>query len=267
MKTRLVEFSNLESQSLRGVLSIPEGEVKGALLCLHGFERAGTTEKKFKRLADALADNKVATLRFDFSGCGLSDGDFKRTTVERQSEEFVLALNELKKEVGDIPVSVATHSMGAAALANKVEQLQDEIHKVILLAPALNQKNLLRYWFVIGQMKKQNLDLNVTRNNYRDYLDEDAFMADCQRTDRMSKTSYILPEYFLSGQSEDYSSRMGPIADKVMQIHGLNDITVPYESNTITFKNVHIEEKGNHDIEKPDQTDNWVPKAVEFIKK
>lgn len=84
MRTDLLEFPNTENENLRGIVTLPDKEITNAVICLHGFERCATTEKKFKTLADIFSRKTIATLRFDFSGCGLSDSDFKTTTIEKQ---------------------------------------------------------------------------------------------------------------------------------------------------------------------------------------
>ncbi|MFH1610441.1 MAG: hypothetical protein ABIA91_00975, partial [Patescibacteria group bacterium] len=70
--TQLIEFKNSKNKTLRGILdktSSPKG-----IVFVHGFERT-TVERKFKIIIDKLKD-KISLFRFDFSGCGLSDGDF-----------------------------------------------------------------------------------------------------------------------------------------------------------------------------------------------
>lgn len=265
MKTKLIEFPNNENQNLRGIITLPDEKTKKAVICLHGFERCSTTEKKFKTLADIFAENMIATLRFDFSGCGLSDGDFKFTTIERQGEEFFQAVKTFQKEMGNLKVSVLAHSLGACILATQIEKIKPKIEKIILIAPALNQKDLLRYWFVASQMKKSNPNIEITWQNYKHYLDEDAFTKDCQRDDKMTKANYILSDYFLQGKDFDFSENFNELNPKILHIHGLKDIAVPLESLNIKFENQIIMENGDHDLEKPNQMEQWNYKVVDFL--
>lgn len=267
MKTNLLEFENQDGDCLRGIMTTPDGKINGAAICLPGFERPGTVEKKFKRLADNLAENMIATLRFDFSWTGLSDGDFSKTTIARQGEELLKAIDAFKKEIGDHKVSVVAHSMGAAVFANKLEDIREQVANAVLIAPALNQQDLLRYWFTKGYMKNIDKSIEVTRENFREYLNEEAFQKDCARTDKMSKTNYIGSEYFQTGKELDFSDSLNNTDLDILQIHGWRDDAVPYESNNVEFENVIHIEKGNHDIERVNQTEEWVPKATEFIKK
>ena len=71
MKTKLIEFKNKSGNTLRGILVMPCGSISNlGVICLHGFERVSTTEKKFKKLADKLAERKIPSFRFDYTGCG-----------------------------------------------------------------------------------------------------------------------------------------------------------------------------------------------------
>ncbi len=265
MKTTLLEFPNKENKNLRGILTLPDKEIKSAVICVHGLERRSSTEKKFKALSDILADKGVAVFRFDLTGCGLSDGGLRYTTIERQGEDLVTALEQLRKEIGDLKISVVAHSLGACALATKIKDIRDRIEKVIVIAPALNQKELLRYWFVTSEMKKTDPKVEITWQNYKQYLDEDAFRKDCERNDKMTKAGYIEARYFLEGKDLDLSSAFEDLDLEVLHIHGLQDKVVPIESLNANFGDQMIIENGDHDLEKPDQREKWLDQAVNFL--
>lgn len=76
-------------------------------------------------------------------------------------------------------------------MATQMNKIKEQIGKIVLIAPALNQRDLLRYWFVTGQMKKANPSIEITWQNYKDYLDEEDFLKDCQRDDKMTKANRI----------------------------------------------------------------------------
>ena len=132
MKTKLVEFLNAEKQNLRGVI-VSGDIVNGGVICLSGFEKCATTEKKFKALADKLAENMFASLRFDFSGCGLSGGDFSQMKIDSQVEEFMKALDYFKKEMGDVKINIVAHSLGACVLAGQIEKIKDGMGKIVFV--------------------------------------------------------------------------------------------------------------------------------------
>ena len=179
----------------------------------------------------------IATLRFDFSGCGISDGDFKYTTIENQSQELLNAIAAFQKEIKIHKIDIVTHSLGSAILGNTIEKIQNEIDKILLISPALNQKDLLRYRFVSSQMKVKNPQKEITRQNYKDYLNEQEFLKDCAKTDKTTKINYINPEYFIEAQKSDFSNALDLYDDKIIHIHGGKDQAVPLESLNTSFTN------------------------------
>jgi len=205
MKTELVEFKNNGNDILRGVYTFPENNSShNCVICLSGFERAATTEKKFKRVADEISRNLMPVLRLDFTGCGLSDGDFKNTTLNSLTEDFAGAVQYLE-ESGVNKFSIVAHSLGCLVVANYVEQMKNKIEKIVLLSPALNQKDLLRYWFVVNKMKKEKPSIEITWDNYKQYLNEDEFLEDCRKSDKTTKANFINADYFLECQNVDLS--------------------------------------------------------------
>ncbi|EKD66177.1 MAG: hypothetical protein ACD_49C00060G0019 [uncultured bacterium (gcode 4)] len=267
MKTKLTEFTNSEWETLRWIISLPESEINWWVICLSGFERSATTEKKFKTLADKITSKMLATLRFDFSGLGLSDGDFRFTTIEKQGQDLLSAIENLEKEIWNSKINIVAHSLGACVLASQIEKIKDKIGKIILISPALNQKELLRYRFTSGQMKKINPILEINWQNYQTYLNEWEFLKDCEKTGKMSKANYINSPYFLINKDIDFSSNFKDFNSQILHIHGNKDIAVPFESLSIDFINKIIVENWDHDMERPDQFDKWINEAVEFLVK
>ncbi|MEA1963237.1 MAG: alpha/beta hydrolase [Patescibacteria group bacterium] len=253
--TKLIEFSNTRNKSLRGLL-LRQNSDKLVLMC-GGFERRTTTELKFKKLADLLETNNISSFRFDYSGCGLSDGDFSKTAVKTMADELLLAIKAIKKEVNFEILIVAAHSLSACVVANLAKKKLFE--KIILLAPALNQKNLLRYWFT-----KSNAKEEINWKNYKQYFNEFQFEADCKKEKRMTKSNFIGSGYFLENKEKDYSDLLIN-TQNILHIHGEKDNDVPLESVNIDFPNQLIIEDGNHDLEKPDIFEIWSQKVINFI--
>lgn len=258
-KTKLVEFKNESKTILRGVL-LSCDKPKGAVIMCGGFERSTTTEKKFKLLADQLIENSYASLRFDFSGCGLSDGDFSKITVARLAAEITLAIKLLQKNTKTKKISIVAHSLSTCAVALLINKLSFD--KIILIAPALNQKDLLRFWFVTNQMKKRT-EIQIAWNNYKKYLNEIAFINDGKQPRKITKTNYLAPNYFLENQLQDYSTLIK--SNNILVIHGDSDDKVPLQSLKINFKKRIIVKNGDHDLERPDMIDQWLKPVINFL--
>jgi len=266
MKTELVEITN-QNKILRGIVTLPTKVIDGFVICIHGFERCSTTEKKFKSLADKLVTKNIASLRIDFSGSGLSDGKFSSTTIETQSNELINIISYLKEKFDINKISVVAHSLGACVVTYKIQEILKDLNKLILIAPALNQGELLRYWYVVSQMKKINQETEVTWTNYRKYLDEGTFQLDCNNDNKMVKASYIHNDYCLEAQDIDTQENLKDINIEILHIHGSEDKSVPLESLDIPFEKQIIVDGGNHDLERPNQIDQWLSEAVEFLSK
>jgi pimeloyl-ACP methyl ester carboxylesterase len=84
-----------------GTLQRPQGvdmaEKAPVVLMLHGFgSQKDEVGNMYARLATALAERGVGSLRIDFRGFGKSDGDTGSTTIGGQVEDAELAYNYLK---------------------------------------------------------------------------------------------------------------------------------------------------------------------------
>ena len=265
MKTQLVEFPNTNNESLRGILLNPENESSKGVIFISGFERNGTTEPKFKDLSDRLYGAGIPSMRFDFTGLGLSDGDFRQTTLENWTKEFSNAYNFFKAKTGVKDIYVVGHSLGNCVLGKYLEQDSNKIDKAILISPALNQKDLMRYWFVLGKMKKDNPAQLVEWGNYREFLNEEEFQEDVNKTDKMSKYNFIGAEYFKECSQLDLSNNFRGYEDKYLHVHGEKDAAVPIESLGIEFSNKVIVNGGDHDMERPNQRTQWIEKAIQYL--
>ena len=265
MKTKLVEFKNNRQDILRGIYTFSENNnSKNCVICLSGFERNATTEKKFKKIADEISSS-MPVLRLDFTGCGLSDGDFRNTTSNSLTADFIRSIQYLE-EKGVKKFSIVAHSLGGLIVANYMKQMKNKVEKIVLLSPALNQKDLLRYWFVTNKIKKENLNVEITWDNYGKFLNEDEFLKDCQKTDKITKANFIKSDYFLECQNIDSSGNFKLFLDRILHIHGSKDAVVPLESVSVNFLNQVIVEGGDHDLEKPNQMEQWLKQTVNFLK-
>ena len=179
------------------------------------------------------------------------------------TDDLRSAIEFLKEEVEIEKISIVCHSLSACAMGGVLNEANFE--KIVLLAPALNQKDLLRYWFTVSAIKKQNANLKINWNNFKDYLDENKFQKDCLRMDKTTKANFISSDYFLENKDKDYSNYF--VNNKnILHIHGSEDDKVPPKSLNIKFKNEIIVKGGDHNLEKPDMFNAWINKAIDFIK-
>ena len=106
---------------LEGALELPAGHIRGGALFAHCF----TCTKQSKAavaIARELADHGLATLRFDFTGLGGSEGEFGNSGFSGDVADLVAAANALLERVGPGLLLVG-HSLGGAAVLAAASQL------------------------------------------------------------------------------------------------------------------------------------------------
>ena len=261
----LYETIGPEGNLLRGILSIPANTIKSGLICIHGFERCSTTEKKFKEITTLASLSNISSLRLDFSGCGLSDGNFGSFTVAKRKDEFLHVFHDYQKKIGLEKITCVAHSLGGCVLALALSEITDKIDKIILFGPALNQAKLLRFWFVLEDMKKNIPNQKIEWDNFNQFLDEDKFILYCKLKVRETKENYMDADYFLENKDMDYSAYFKEVMKKTLLIHGDKDPKVPLQSLNIEFPHKHIVINGDHDLEKPNYLDQWSYTVLQFL--
>ncbi len=259
--TRILEFKNRADFLLRGVLTLPPELNSASAVMMGGFERSCTTEVKFKRLADALAVAGIPSLRFDHTGVGLSDGDFCDISVRSLTSDLGCALKAIKHELSSDRVSFVSHSLPPCIMADKT--MRDRFDKIVMISPALNQRALLRYWYVKNSFKPDP-PVKITWDNYREYFDEESFQAYSRLEQKITKAHLVGPHYYLESMDVDYAPLI-PDSRNILHIHGELDDTVPLASLTKKFSNRIIVPRGDHDVERPDFISYWLSQAVDFV--
>ena len=114
-----------------------------AVLMLHGFgSKRDEVNDMFKRTAEGLAEQGIASLRIDFRGCGDSAGKFRETTIDSQIADAERALSWLRAQ-GDIDkdlLGLHGFSLGAAIAILTTSRHPDEIKSLSVWAPTADLK-------------------------------------------------------------------------------------------------------------------------------
>ena len=130
-----LKFVNRNDQQLSGVLHKPEsGSTRAYALFAHCF----TCTKNIKaavNIADALADEGVAVLRFDFTGLGQSEGDFADTHFSSNVEDLVDAARFLGSQY-EPPKILVGHSLGGTAMMAAAHEIPSATAVATLGSPS-----------------------------------------------------------------------------------------------------------------------------------
>lgn len=257
MNTKLLEFKNQRDNIIRGILVENDSKDHIAVM-LGGFERATSTERKFKLLADELVKNEIASLRFDVADMGLSDGDFYKMTMQTIANDL-LAVVENLKTLGFKKVSFVGHSQAACAVSLLLKEI--EFEKLVLLAPALNQDELQRLWFA---QEKNPLE-KIGWNNYREKLDEEEFQKAISQ-DVITKSHLLNAQFKQMNSNLNYEENFKEYdLNRILVVRGDGDKVCPIESLAIEFPNKILVEGGDHDMEKPGMIEQWLRDVIIFL--
>jgi len=78
---------NLPDRIIHGALHLSNRKNPPYVIACHGLFSTMDSDK-FTAIADAFTKAGIATIRFDFSGCGKSSGNISDTTISRRIEEL-----------------------------------------------------------------------------------------------------------------------------------------------------------------------------------
>ena len=134
MTTQRIEFPGSQGDMLAARLEMPTGPVRAYALFAHCF----TCSKDVfaaARIAQGLADQGIAVLRFDFTGLGASGGDFANTDFSSNIGDLLQAAEYLRTAHA-APAILIGHSLGGAAVLAAAERVPEAKAVATIGAPA-----------------------------------------------------------------------------------------------------------------------------------
>jgi uncharacterized protein len=134
-------------KTLRGMLHLPEnaGPRTPLLMIFHGF--TGTKVENhflYVKLSRYLEARGIASLRYDFSGSGESDGEFRDMTLSLEIGEAKMIHSSVAELLPFVPehVFILGHSMGGVIAAIVAAEAERKPAGLILVAPAGNMVSI-----------------------------------------------------------------------------------------------------------------------------
>ncbi len=134
MQNLKVTFENRNGETLSGVLDLPTEEPVAYALFAHCF----TCSKNLRaasNIARALNDERIAVLRFDFTGLGQSEGEFSDTNFSSNVDDLLAAVDFLDRKHGDVSILVG-HSLGGTAVLQAARQVESVVAVATIGSPA-----------------------------------------------------------------------------------------------------------------------------------
>lgn len=130
---RDVDFTNANGHRLVGRLEMPPGRVRAVALFAHCFTCTANSHGA-RRISMALAEHGIATLAFDFTGLGKSEGRFADSHFAANVTDLVAAAAYLRGTVG-APAILVGHSLGGAAVIAAAGEIPECTAVVTIGAP------------------------------------------------------------------------------------------------------------------------------------
>ena len=218
----------------------------------HGFT-SQKTEKHFVfvRLSRALADAGLASVRFDFSGSGESDGEFAGMTLGGEVAEAKAVLDYARALpfVDQSRVFLVGLSLGGAVASIVGGEEPGKARAIVLWAPAGNMPDL-----IAARETKEGREA-LARNGYLDLGG--------------------LPlgrEFFRDLAATDIYRRAAPFPGRVLLIHGDADESVPLAASQ-RYREIYgpraelrVIPGAGHTFDRADWRDEIIRRTVEFLR-
>lgn len=109
---RQIAFVNRAGKVLHGVVSGPADGGSCLVMCYPLTDERKCAQRAYVSVARALADRRIAALRFDYSGCGNSEGRFEDSSLDDWISDTVCAF-EKAREIGCGKVAAMGLRLGA----------------------------------------------------------------------------------------------------------------------------------------------------------
>ena len=134
MKSERITFPNSRGENLAARLDLPGDEVPIAYAL---FAHCFTCTKNIKaavNIAAAMNRERIAVLRFDFTGLGQSEGDFADTNFTTNVADLVAAAGFMASQY-QAPQIIIGHSLGGAAVLQAAQAIPSLKAVVTIAAP------------------------------------------------------------------------------------------------------------------------------------
>ena len=134
MKAERITFAGAGGQKLAARLDAPDEAPAAYALFAHCFT-CGKDVFAASRIAQQLTAHRIATLRFDFTGLGASEGEFANTNFSSNVADLIAAAAHLR-EAYMAPAILIGHSLGGAAVLSAAGRIEACKAVVTINAPS-----------------------------------------------------------------------------------------------------------------------------------
>jgi len=249
MKETKITILNEFGEKLVGLETMPrvKRDKYPTIILVHGFGVTKSEYGMFDSLAKNLADNGFLVYRFDFSGCGESEGDYSETSLSKLKSDLSKILDFVKSQpdVNGSRIGIHAQSFGTATTI----ALEPEIQCLIMTGSISHPKEVLSKLFGDG------------------YHPEGI----STRTKSEGTITRIKPQFWKDFENYDLLESIKKINCPILFIHGSKDDRVPISEMEAYFQNANepkekvIIEGADHGLEP--HRDEMYKIAVDWFKR
>ena len=245
-----ITFKNERGKELVGVLHLPEKGKPPLVIICHGFQNS-KTDRKFIKLARVLQKEGICVFRFDFEGCGDSEGDPKEITIKNEVADLNSAFKTVQNEFDlDLKrVAFVGASLGNVVTSLLLKQYKISAKTLVFWSHAFNQRELLKNWY--------------SKEDIREIMKKGVIYKGDKK---------IGKNYFLENKNKDYSSALSELKLPILIIHGKEDKDVPLKfSQQLKGKSKNISlivlPKANHKFDDFQSQEELVRHTQKWLRK
>ena len=245
-----ITFKNERGKELVGVLHLPEKGKPPLVIICHGFQNS-KTDRKFIKLARVLQKEGICVFRFDFEGCGDSEGDPKEITIKNEVADLNSAFKTVQNEFDlDLKrVAFVGASLGNVVTSLLLKQYKISAKTLVFWSHAFNQRELLKNWY--------------SKEDIREIMKKGVIYKGDKK---------IGKNYFLENKNKDYSSALSELKLPILIIHGKEDKDVPLKfSQQLKRKSKNISlivlPKANHKFDDFQSQEELVRHTQKWLRK
>lgn len=230
-----ISLKNDSGETLSGLRAMPavKKDKYPAVVLVHGF---GVTKEEyglFDIISKKLASSGFLVYRFDFSGCGGSEGDFINTTLTKQKDELSVILDSVRSEscVDTDNVCIVAQSFGTSVTV----ALNPDVKAIVFTGAISHPRAIISNIF------------DVSGNGY-----DPSGISEMTRSD--GSVTRINPRFWDDLDNYDLPGLIGKIKCPFLFLNGSEDNKVPVSATDVYFSNVDgIKERiivsgGNHNL-------------------
>ncbi|MBW2376878.1 MAG: OsmC family protein [Deltaproteobacteria bacterium] len=171
------EFTGGDGQMLSARIHLPAVKPIACAVFAHCFT-CSKDSRAATHISSALAEKGIATLRFDFTGLGESEGEFDGTTFSHNVSDIIAAASALR-EAYRAPALLIGHSLGGSAVLAAAAQIP-EADGVATIGAPFEPKHVARLFDTSLEEIESNGQANVELGG-RQFTIRKSFIEDLQQ--------------------------------------------------------------------------------------